>query len=462
MTHGPNRRDFIKQTTLAGIGAWVAGSSTAAWADDKSPNERLRIACIGVGGKGSSDTTQAGHYGDIVALCDIDDNRLGGMSKNFPKAEKFNDFRKMLDKLNKSIDAVVVSTPDHTHAAASMMAMKMGKHVYCQKPLTYSVHEARAMRETAAKHKVATQMGNQGTALNGLRSAVEIIRSGAIGQVKTVHVWTDRCGGFWRQAPDLVARPTDTPPVPKHVHWDLFLGPAPERPYSPLYHPFAWRGWRDFGTGALGDMACHVANMAFMALKLGYPTSIVAESSEVNPETYQQWATVHYQFPARGDMAPVELVWWEGMKGGNGKRGSGEKNLPPIELLQGEKMTSNGSLFIGEKGTMFCPDPYGASVVLLPRKDFEGYKAPEPTLPRHAGGNSDDNQKKEWVAACKGGPAALSNFEYAGMLTEAMLLGNVAIQAGKKIEWDGPGMKIPNAPEAEKFLGREYRSGWTL
>lgn len=452
-----NRREFIKQSTLAGIGAWVAAGSDAA--ESKSPNERLNIACIGVGGKGSSDTDQAANHGNIVALCDIDDQRLNkkaeelGKTGKSPKPKLYSDFRKMLDEFGKGIDAVTVSTPDHTHAPASMLAMRMGKHVYCQKPLTHSVYEARMLREAAAKYKVATQMGNQGSADNGLRRAVEMLRAGVIGPVREVHVWTDRCGGFWKQAPDIVARPKETPPVPAHVHWDLFLGPAPERPYSPLYHPFAWRGWRDFGTGALGDMACHVANMAYKALNLGYPTSVVAESSEVNPETFQQWAVIHYEFPARGDMPPVKLTWWEGKR-------DGKQILPPVELFQGAKPVVNGTLLIGDKGTMYSPDPYGSTYNLLPMKDFEGYKGPSESLPRIGGG--DDAMKREWVAACKGGPAPFSNFEYAGIFTEAMLLGNVAIQAGKKIEWDGANMKIPNAPEAEQYLKREYRAGWAL
>ncbi|MSR60124.1 MAG: Gfo/Idh/MocA family oxidoreductase [Planctomycetaceae bacterium] len=456
MSRQHSRRQFLADTAAIGVGAWIAGPNL--FAADRSPNEKVNIACIGVGGKGSSDTDQAGQHGNIVALCDIDDNHLGKKAESFPAAKKFNDFRQMLDQMAQSIDAVTVSTPDHTHAAASMMAIKLKKHVYTQKPLSWSVHEARALREAAAKYGVCTQMGNQGTALDGFRTSVEIIRSGAIGPIREVHVWTDRCGSFWKQAPDIVARPTDLPDVPAHVHWDLFLGPAPVRPYNPAYHPFAWRGWRDFGTGALGDMACHCANMAFMALGLEYPTSISAKNSEVNLETFQEWATITYEFPSRGVLPAVKLLWWEGLR-------NGEKNLPPAELFQGEKVEANGLLFIGDKGTLYCPDPYGASHVLLPLDKFDQYQLPAQTFPRHGDDtNNDSNQKKEWIAAIKSGKPelALSNFAYAGLLTEAMLLGNVAIRAGKKIAWDGPGMKIANIPAARHLLTRDYRPGWTL
>ncbi|HTI49458.1 MAG TPA: Gfo/Idh/MocA family oxidoreductase [Planctomycetaceae bacterium] len=456
MARQQNRRKFLAETAAIGVGAWVAGPNLAAMA--RSPNEQLNIACIGVGGKGSGDTDHAGQFGNIVALCDIDDRRLDGKSEKFPQAKKFHDFRRMLEEMEKSIDAVTVSTPDHTHAAASMMAIRLKKHVYTQKPLTWSVAEARALREAAHKYGVCTQMGNQGQSLDGSRTSIEIIRSGVLGDVHTVHVWTDRCGRFWKQAPDVVARPMDQPAVPPFVHWDLFLGPAPERPYHPAYHPFAWRGWRDFGTGALGDMACHVSNMAFLALNLQYPTSISAENSEVNPETFQQWATITFEFPAGKGHGPVKFVWWEGVRDGN-------RNLPPAELFHGEKIEENGLLLIGSKGTLYSPNAYGATYKLLPTATFEGYKPPEPTLPRFGDdNNSDSNQKKEWIAAIRAGKPelALSNFGYAGLLTEAMLLGNVAIRAGKKIEWDGAAMKIPNAPEAQQFLSREYRRGWTL
>lgn len=462
MTHRQNRREFLKQTTAVGIGAWAAGG--IALAESKSANEQLNIACIGVGGKGSSDTDHAAMFGNIVALCDIDDNFLGAkatkLSGKFKDVKKYNDFREMLEEMEKSIDAVTVSTPDHTHAPASLMAMRMGKHVYCQKPLTHTVQEARVMRETAAKYKVATQMGNQGTSDNGLREAVEVIRSGAIGPVREVHVWTNR--PVWPQAPTVIARPEPEEPPP-HVHWNLWLGAAPKRPYNgkvaankhPTYHDFNWRGWWDFGTGALGDMACHTANMAFMALKLGYPTSVVSENGELNPETYPAWAKITFEFPSRDEMPPVKLVWYEGKR-------EGQKVLPSNEILQGQKPPDSGLLLVGDKGTLYSPNDYGAAYKLLPEKNFEGYKPPEKVLPRNSGGSIDENQKKEWIAACKGGPAPLANFDYAAMLTETILLGNVAMRVGKKLDWDGPNLKVTNAPEAEQYIKKQYRKGWTI
>lgn len=459
MSRRTNRRQFIQQTGLTGLGFWVAGGLTPAFS--KSANEKLNIAGIGVGGKGSSDVDGAAKVGNIVALCDIDDNVLDRKinqkdkktgEQPYLKAKKYNDFRKMLDEMGKSIDAVTVSTPDHTHAVAAMMAIKMGKHVYCQKPLTHTVREARALREAARQYKVCTQMGNQGSAENGLREAVEVVQAGAIGPVTEAHVWTNR--PIWPQAPKLTKRP-DTKPVPKHVHWDVWLGPAAERPYADGYHPFAWRGFWDFGTGALGDMACHTANMAFRALKLAYPTSISAENGEVNPETYPGWATITFQFPARGDLPPVKLVWYEGHR-------DGKKNLPSQELLHGENPPDSGSLLVGAKGTLYSPNDYGAQYVLLPRTAFADYKKPEKRLPRN--GRGDNGMKEEWARAIMENKPeiAYSNFDIAALLTETILLGNVAMRAGKKLEWDGENMKFTNAPDAEKFLHFEYRNGWTL
>jgi predicted dehydrogenase len=467
MANDDNRRDFLKETTLAGFGFWAAGG--VALADGKSPNERVNIASIGVGGKGDSDSDQAGSLGNLVAICDIDDKPLNEKAKKFPKAKKFHDYRKMLEKMDKQIDAVTVSTPDHTHAPASIMAMRLGKHVYCQKPLTHSVQEARLMRETAAKFKVATQMGNQGTAEDGLRRAVEIIRAGVIGPVREVHVWTNR--PIWPQATEAILKvapartaalaalrgnPVPHTPfasVPSHVKWDLFLGTAPERPYDPIYHPFSWRGWWDFGTGALGDMACHTANMAFMALKLGHPTSISAESGDINPETYPTWAKIVFEFPARDEMPPVKLTWYEGQK-------EARRVLPEKKITKGLKLSDSGSLLMGDKGMLFSPNDYGASYTLLPEKEFKDYKGPDPYLPRN--GKEDEGMKAEWIAAIKGGSPPMSNFDYAGMLTETILLGNVAMRVGKKLEWDGPNLRVTNCPEAEQYIKPEYRKGWTL
>ena len=450
-----DRRRFMQQAAALGAGAYTLDSKLLV--AEQSPNEQLNIACIGVGGKGDSDTDSASHFGNVVALCDIDDNMLSKKAATFPQARKFHDFRQMLDEMQDQIDVVTVSTPDHTHAAASMMAMKLKKHVYTQKPLTWSVSEARDLREAAKQFGVCTQMGNQGQASDGSRHSIEIIRSGVLGDVQTVHAWTDRCGKYWKQAPDLVARPNDRPLVPAHVHWDLFLGPAPERPYHPDYHPFMWRGWRDFGTGALGDMACHIMNVPYMGLNLTSPVWVSAENSEINLETYQQWATITYQFAAGEEHGPIQLHWWEGNR--NGKR-----NLPPAELRQGAPVEANGMLVIGSEGTLYCTGEGGDTSVLLPRKKFADYELPEPTFPRLGKGSSDVNQKKEWFAAIRAGQPelALSNFEYAGKLTEMVLLGNIAVSVGKKLEWDGPNLKFPNAPEAETFLRRDTKQGWTL
>ncbi len=483
-----NRRDFLQSTALAGVGFWLAGGVSLA--DKKEgPSDRLRFACIGVGGKGGGDTDQAGQVGDVVALVDVDDTTLGRKAEKFPKAKKYNDYRKMFDEMLKSIDAVVVSTPDHNHTLPSMIAMQHGKHVYCQKPLTHTVFEARQMRETAKKYKVATQMGNQGTAENGLRRAVEFVQAGGIGAVKEAHVWTNR--PIWPQAPGITARPKEDP-VPAYLHWEEWIGPAPMRPYSHggndpkkhrgAYHDFAWRGWWDFGTGALGDMACHTANMAFMALKLAHPLSIVAEAGDVNPETYPSFARIQFEFPARESMPPVKFCWYEGKK-------DGKNVLPAPELVKGQgerkegfaiffkdgkwwfrdieeknpkkqlKNVSSGSFLIGEKAVLFSPDDYGAKSFLVTEAGVEKLTGKLEKLPNNGGG--DQGMKNEWVAAIRGGAPALSNFDYAGMLTETILLGNVAIRVGKKIEWDGPGLKATNCPEADQYIRTEYRKGWS-
>jgi len=442
-----SRRDFLKQSTALGAAFWVSGQAPNLYAQSDSPNEKLNIGVIGCGGKGESDTAHCASE-NVVALCDVDENRAAKSFENFPKAKRYQDFRRMLE--NEKLDAVVISTPDHTHAVAAAMAMKMGKHVYCQKPLTYSVYEARLLRETAAAQKVATQMGNQGTALDGFRRAVEVIQSGALGPVREVHVWTNR--PIWPQG---IGRPQETHEIPAHLNWDLWLGPAPERPYNKAYAPFNWRGWVDFGTGALGDMACHTANMAFMALKLGYPVAIEAESSGVNGETWPTWSTIRFDFPERGDQPALKFYWYDGKK-------DGQPNLPSPEIVKGRKLTGSGSVLVGDKGILYSPNDYGASYELLPAEVFADFKDPPQTLPRLPGGNNDLNQKLEWIAACKGGPAPLANFDYAGLLTETILLGNVALRVGKRIEWDGPNMKATNAPEAENYIHREYCKGWTL
>ena len=414
-------------------------------------NDRLRIGGIGVGGKGSGDIDQAGKLGDVVGLCDCDENSLNAKLQKFSGARTFVDFRKFFDEMAGKVDAVTISTPDNTHAIAAAMAMKRGIHVYVQKPLTHDVWEARWLRDLARKHKVASQMGNQGTTSDGLRKGVEVIRAGAIGPVREFHVWTNR--PQWPQSPGVVSRPTEIQPIPAHLHWEQFIGPAPMRPYHASYHPFKWRGWWDFGTGALGDMGCHTANLPFMALKLEHPTAIRAESETLNRETYPGWATVHYEFPARGDMPACKMTWYEG------KLPNGQKNLPPMDLFHGETPSDSGSLMVGDKGVLYSPSDYGSDWKLLPGDAFAGYTAPAPTLARN--GKGDQGQKDEWVAAIRGGPKAFSNFDYSSLLTETILLGNVAIRAGVPLVWDGPKFRFTTgAREATPLLRRDYRRGW--
>lgn len=467
MARRVSRRQFIQTATLAGAGFWLGTSTSTAQAlrQQADPLQRLNIASVGVGGKGSSDTDHAAQVGNLIAICDVDSDYLNAKGAKHTKAQKFADFREMLTKLEKDIDAVTVSTPDHTHAPASIMAMKMKKAVYCQKPLTHSVYEARMMRELAAKMGVATQMGNQGTAENGLRDAVEFIQAGGLGQVTECHVWTNR--PVWPQAPKITARPKGEDPVPKYLAWDLWLGPAPFRPYHHgtdankkrgTYHDFNWRGWWDFGTGALGDMACHTANMAFMALKLGYPTSVMGDCGDLNPETFPAWAKVVFQFPQRDKMGPVTFTWYEGRK--EGKLVHPPEELQAKILKQGESLASSGSILVGEKGILYSPNDYGAAYRLYLNKGVEPVK-PAPTLARN--GRGDLGMKQEWVEAIKGGPKPFSNFDYAAMLTETILLGNIAMKRmGTKLMWDGPNLKFTNDAEATKLLQREYRKGWTL
>jgi predicted dehydrogenase len=456
------RRDFLKTSAVLGGGYFIAPA--VAWSAPETPtlpprrsaNEAVRLACIGVGGKGGSDTDQAAALCDVVALCDCDANTLGKKAEKFEGAKKYSDFRKLFDEVGKNIDAVTISTPDHTHAPAAMRALRQGIATYVQKPLTHTVFEARQLRTIANEKKIATQMGNQGSAADGIREAIEVLQSGAIGPIREAHIWTNR--PIWPQAPQVMSRPEGEDPVPDSLNWDAFLGPAPMRPYKAgVYHPFKWRGWWDFGTGALGDMGCHTANMAFRALKLGYPTTIEAKAGDVNDETCPGVATVTFEFPAREDMPPCKVVWYEGKV--PDLKGELVKNLPPEELLQGRKPTNSGSLIVGDKGTLYSPDDYGAKYEFL-GTGFEDYKPPKPTLPRIGGG--DPAMKKEWIEAIRGGPKPYSNFDVAGLLTEFILLGNVAIRTGKKLEWDGPNCQVTNCPEAARFVNKEYRKGWEL
>jgi len=451
-----NRRQFLMHTAAAAAGGAGLLATTRRAAYGFPANERLNIAIVGVGGMGG------GHVRDphvkaenVVALCDVDDRMLYEAAGVYPMAEKFNDFRAMFDRLGGGIDAVICATPDHNHAVVTAAALRSGKHAYTQKPLTHTVYEAKVLSELAAANpKLATQMGNQGHSNEGARKVVEIVRAGAIGPIREVHAWTDR--PIWPQGVD---RPTDTPTPPHHVHWDSWIGPMPMRPYNPAYHPFKWRGYWDFGTGALGDMACHIADTAFWALDLKHPTAIDATCEGLKPETGPKSSTITYEFPARGDLPPVTLVWHDGGK------------FPPRDLAERYGITrkvkkgsdetvtgfdSNGSLLIGEKGALYLPDAYGATYKLLPEKSFEGFQEPPKTLPRSPG------HMRDWIEAAKNGTQACSNFEYASALTGMVLLGNLALRTGKRIEWDAASLRATNAPECEALIRPEYRAGYSL
>ncbi len=482
---GITRRRFLYCSALAASATAFTGCA-ASRSRRLSATDKLNIGVIGAGGKGAGDTDCCAGE-NIVALCDVDEKVTAARHAKYPNARLYRDWRKMLEQ-EKSLDAVIVATPDHVHAIAAATAMRMGKHVYCQKPLTQTVYEARLLRKLAKQYKVSTQMGNQGSAEDGLRRAVEIIQAGLIGPVREVYVWTNR--PIWPQGMD---RPSDSDPVPPTLDWDGWLGPAPLRPYKAqwadkaasgarkrrgaVYHPFAWRGWQDFGTGALGDMACHTANMPFRALKLGYPTEIEATSSAMNRESYPLKSTIRFQFPSRDGLPPVTF-WWH--DGGNPKPDHpydhDGSNKPPMAVLTDiqdmmDKIPGSGCLLVGDNGKLFSPDDYGAQFFiklkgekeLTDGKSHEAVKAIPQTIPRNAfQGGTDQRHHLEWIAACKGGAPGYSNFDIAAYLTEIILLGCVALRVGRKIEWDGPNMLVRNAPEAAPFIRRDYRKGWEL
>jgi predicted dehydrogenase len=420
-----SRRRFIAATAL------VAANSVLPFkrrAIAGSALNKLNIGVIGVRGKGASNLASVASE-NIVALCDVDEGRLGRAAAHHRGARRYSDFRRMLEQ--KDIDAVVISTADHTHALPALMAIEQGRHVYCEKPLAHNIVETRAITEAARQHNVATQMGNQGHAGEGIRLLVEWVRAGVIGPVQEVHCWSDR--PCWPQG---IERPADKYDVPSELAWDLWLGPSPARPYHPQYHPFKWRGFWDFGTGALGDMGCHIMDGAVWALDLDYPISIEAESSDTNSETAPKWSVVRYEFA--GASAPLALTWYDG-----GKR-------PSREVTSDINLPDNGALFIGKSGRILMEHGKHPKLVGGPR-DAE---IPDKWLPRSPG------HYKEWIEACKGGPPAESNFNYAGRLTEIVLAGNVALRAGKKLRWNGAQMRAENAPEADQFVRREYRKGW--
>lgn len=454
---GISRRKFLGSAAAMAAAFTIVPRHVLGGEGQTPPSERINVACIGAGGNMCRHDMkylkgQCGDAVNYVALCEvINDTKdwLGGAAEAFqeycPNAKRYTDYRVMLEK-QKDIDAVLIATPDHSHAAISMAAIKMGKHVYCEKPLTHTIHEARAIAKAAREAKVATQMGNNGHAGEWIRLFCEFIWDGAIGPVREIHAWTDRPQAGWPQTCGRT-RPTETPPVPASLDWDLWLGPAPQRPYHPDYLSIIWRGWQDFGTGALGDMGCHIVDPAFWALDLGSPISVEASSTLVTSETYPLASTVHYKFGPRKDMPPLDFTWYDG----------GIWPPRPEELEPGRQFAEGmgGLIAIGDKGKLLCPT--FSAPRLIPESRMKEYKRPEKTIPRSPG------HYTEWIAACKGSNTPpRSNFDYASSLTEMILLGNIAIKTKKKLLWDGPNMKFTNAPEANELIHRPYRQGWTL
>ncbi len=434
-----SRRDFLTGTAAAAA-FMIVPRSVLGGSGSTPPSDRLNIAAIGFGGMGRNNIASLTSE-NIVALCDVDDGYAAEVFETYPDAERYRDFRRLLEN-EKGVDAVVIATPDHTHAVIAMMAIQLGKHVFCQKPLTHTVYEARKLAEAAHEAGIASQMGNQGHAGEGNRLICEWIWDGAIGPVREVHTWTNR--PIWPQG---IPRPKESPPTPATIDWDLWLGPAPFRPYHPAYAPFKWRGWGDFGTGALGDMGCHIIDSPFWALKLSHPTGVEASSTPLNEETYPHAAVVRYSFPARDEKPPVKLTWYSG----------GLLPPRPEELEEGRRMGDSGGgvIFVGDRGKLMC-GTYGLNPRLIPETKMQEYTLPPKTIPRVQGIH------EEWIEACKGGKEASSNFSISGPLTEMVLLGNIAIKTGQKLQWDGEKMEIMNVPDANELVHREYRDGWTL
>ncbi len=448
------RRELVGAAAAVAAFHFVPGHVLGLAGTDSASN-KLNIAGIGVGGRGASDIEGVSSQ-NIVALCDADLRSAAGTIKKYPNAKVYRDFREMLEKEQKNIDAVVIGAPDHIHAPAAITAMKLGKHVYCEKPMAHTVYEARRMTQVAKETGVVTQMGNQGHAGEGLRLYWEFIRDGVIGKVREVHVWSDRAGTpqrpWWPQGID---RPKDGIPVPDGLDWDLWLGPARWRPYAKFpdgrggeatYCPSNWRGWWDFGCGAIGDMAVHNADPAFFALDLGAPTAVEAETSLVNDETLPVWNIIKFDFPAKGDRPAVKMTWYDGAK------------LPPAPPeLEGRQLGDNGILFVGDKGKLLGPSHAGAPR-LIPESRQKEYGKPPKTLPRSPG------HYEEWIAACKAGKPqdAKSGFWYAGPFTEALLVGNLAVRLQKRVEWNATTMRSPNCPEADNYITKFYRAGFNL
>ncbi|NOY58684.1 MAG: Gfo/Idh/MocA family oxidoreductase [Calditrichaeota bacterium] len=449
---GMNRREFLSGTAAAtSLAFTIVPGHVLGGQGQTAPSDKLNVAGVGIGGMGKNNVRNCAKGGaNIVALCDVDWDYAEDVFNEFPDAEKYKDFSVMLEK-QKDIDAVIVATPDHNHAVVAMAAMQMGKHVYVQKPLTRTVYEARKLTEAGRKYKVATQMGNQGHSSDTVRVLAEWIWDGAIGNIREVQAWTDR--PIWPQG---LYRPSEKPDIPDTLAWDLWLGPSPNRPYHPAYLPWVWRDWWDFGTGAIGDMACHVLDVVFFALKLGAPDSIEARSprifvtKDLVKESMQESApmasVIHSHFPARGDMPAVKLSWYDG----------GMKPPTPPELEKERNLPDNGIIFIGDKGTILS-GTYGEGARIIPETKMKKYKLPPKTLPR-----IKVSHEENWMQACKSGEKPSSHFDYSGPMTEAVLLGNVALRMGKKIEWDAEKMQVTNLPEANALINPPYRAGWAL
>jgi predicted dehydrogenase len=436
-----SRRQFVAGTAAAISAFTIIPRHVLGQPGQPSANHKLNVASVGVGGMGSGDIRSVPTE-NVVAICDVDANSANNAAKNFPGAKVYSDFRKMLET-QKDIDAVMCATPDHNHAVVSMMAIKMGKHVFCQKPLAHSVHECLALAKAAKEAKVATQMGNQGQASEEARLTCELIWAGAVGKVREIHSWSNR-------QPDIsqrgIPRPKDTPPVPANLNWDLWLGPSPERPYHPCYLPFVWRGWWDFGTGVMGDIGCHNLSAAFKALKLGWPTSVEACSThwnappEVKNETAPLASIVTFKFAAEGERPEIVLRWYDGGM------------MPPLpDEAEGRNIFVNdGTLIVGDKGKMLWHR-------LLPDAKMKEFGKPPQVLPRSPG------HYREWVEACKGGPPAGSNFvDHAGPLAAVVLMGNIAIRTQEKLLWDAEKLQFKNSEAANRLLNPPYRQGWSL
>ena len=440
MARKTNRREFLKKTSTVGLGFWVTGCISQRPVPRRtSPHEKLHLACIGVGGRGGL-TIHQFKTEKIVALCDVDSKRAATAFNEFAHISKFRDYRRLFDKMHKQIDAVTISTPDHMHAPITLAAMELGKHVYCEKPLTHTVAEARRVTQAAAKYKLATQMGNQGNSHPGARRTVEVLRSGVIGPIREIHAWTDR--PIWPQGID---RPLDTPPVPKTLDWNRWLGVAPYRPYNPAYVPFAWRGWWDFGCGAMGDMACHICNVGFWALDLRDPVAVECKVSGIHKETGPLWSMITWEYPETDKHPALKYHWYDG-----GKK-------PSRDLVDGLEIPAHGSLFIGDKGRLYAPDPDGAKYTLLPADKFADWPPLPESIPNSIG------HQAEWMEAAKAGRQDkhfMSHFERAGVMTEALLIGNLSVRLGQRIEWDAKNRKVTTLPEANAFIDPPYREDW--